>query len=225
MSYEPNSQLYDISTIVVLHQLPLNVDVIGEIISFVDPYLNANECIDTFWFKLGRETCNLKEWADNCMSIVYSGFGKSSVYYNCLRAVSNGYPYHRGIAKVQSKLDNMICTYYPVKKKECEANLLRISNLKSIIDIFYNNSECTKYPCEVRSNRRFPKVVHVREKTYILNLITRLRQYKYFIDNYVINEILPREVDQHKELIKYNNGLGKCIDKLEILRDMPVDGD
>jgi len=65
----------------------------------------------------------------------------------------------------------------------------------------------------------------VREKTYILNLITRLRQYKYFIDNYVINEILPREVDQHKELIKYNNGLGKCIDKLEILRDMPVDGD
>ena len=125
MSYEPNSQLYDISAIVVLHQLPLNVDVIGEIISFVDPYLNANECIDTFWFKLGRETCNLKEWADNCMSIVYSGFGKSSVYYNCLRAVSNGYPYHRGIAKVQSKLDNMICTYYPVKKKECEACSIR----------------------------------------------------------------------------------------------------
>ena len=222
MSYEPPSQIYDISKIVVLNQLPLNNDVISIIMSYDDLYLDPKDCMDTFWFKLGRETCNLMKWVDNSRSIVYSGFGKSSCYYNCLRPVSNlnGGPCINVIKPMRCKPDDMICKYYDVNSKD---NILTISNVMSIMDIFYNNSNCKKYPYKVPERRRFSKVIQTEEKIYILNLILRLKQLKYYLEHYVINKILLEEKNMHKDLIKSVNKFGKSNDKLKILEDIPVE--
>jgi hypothetical protein len=224
MSYDPPCQIYDISAKVILHQLPLNNDTINIIMSFLDMYLDPNDCMDMFWFKLGRETCNLIEWNSNCMHIVYSGFGKSTNFYKCLLQFSclNG-PMQKLTRSIRSKLDDMICAYYPIGKKSCDENILKISKLESIIDVFYNNSDCKEYPYIKIFNRRFSKEIRVKEKMYILNYIRRLKLYKYYIENYVINKILPEEKIIHKELLKHFNKYGKRIDKLNILENIPIE--
>jgi len=190
--------------------------------TFVGIYLDPNDCMDTFWFKIGRETCNLIEWNTNCMHIVFSGFGKSTNFYKCLLPFSRLYgPKKKLHLAIQCKLDDMICAYYPIRKKNCDENILKISKLRSIIDIFYNNSDCKEYP--YIKNSRFSKVIRIEEKMYILNFIHRLKLYKYYMENYVINKILPEEKIIHKELLKYFNKYGKCIDKLNILEDIPVE--
>ena len=223
MSYEPQCQIYNISTIVILYQLPLNNDTINIIMRFVGIYLDPNDCMDTFWFKLGRETCNLIEWNSNCMHIVYSGFGKSTNFYKCLSPFSCSYgPTQKITRSIQCKLDDMICAYYLIRKKNCDENILKISKLRSIMDIFYDNSDCREYPYIKKFNRRFSKEIRKEEKMYILNCIRRLKLYKYYMENYVINKILPEEKIIHKELLKYFNKYGKCIDKLNVLEDIPV---
>ena len=225
MICEPPCQIYDISTKVVLHQLPLNNDIINTIMSFVGIYLEPSDCMDIFWFKLGRETCNLIEWNTNCMHIVYSGFGKSTPFYKCLLPFSRLYgPKKKLHPAIQCKLDDMICAYYPIRNKNCEENILRISKLRSIIDIFYNNADCGehKYISQEKLDYSKAKVIHAEEKKYILNFIDRLKLYKYYIETYVINKILPEEKSIHIELSKYFNKYGKCIEKLKVLENIPV---
>ena len=218
MSYEPPSQIYNSSINVALHKLPLNDDVIGVISSYIDPYLDPLHCIDAFWVRLGRETCNLFKWVDFSMNIIYSGFGKTSPYYKCFYSVSNVLNSKTSsltFNKLRSKLDDMVCEYYPL-------NISKISNIE-ITSIFYNNSDCINYPYETPSKKRFPKVIKKAEKEYILNLIQRLRQYKYYIENYVINKILPERKDIHKELINCINKFGKSIDNLRIIEEIATE--
>ena len=218
MSYEPPSQIYNSSTNIALDKLPLNDDVISIICSYIDPYLDPLQCIDAFWVKLGRETCNLFKWVDFSMNIIYSGFGKTSPYYKCLYSVSNVLNSKTSsltFNTLRSKLDDMVCEYYPL-------NISKISNIE-ITSIFYNNSDCINYPYETSSKKRFPKVIKKAEKEYILNLIQRLSQYKYYIENYVINKILPERKDIHKELIKCINKFGKSINNLRIIEDIPCE--
>ena len=138
--------------------------------------------------------------------------------FSCL----NG-PMQKLTRSIRSKLDDMICAYYPIGKKSCDENILKISKLESIIDVFYNNSDCKEYPYIKIFNRRFSKEIRVKEKMYILNYIRRLKLYKYYIENYVINKILPEEKIIHKELLKHFNKYGKRIDKLNILENIPIE--
>lgn len=158
------------------------------------------------------------------MHIVYSGFGKSTNFYKCLLPFSDWYgPTQKITRSIKCKLDDMICAYYPIRKRNCDENILKISKLRSIMDIFYNNSDCEKYPYTKKSNRRFSKEIRIEEKMYILNFIHRLKLYKYYMENYAINKILPEEKIIHKELLKYFKKYGKCIDKLNILENIPIE--
>ena len=158
------------------------------------------------------------------MHIVYSGFGKSTNFYKCLLPFSSSYgPKRKLYRDIRGNLDNMICTYYPIGNQESEENILKISKLRSITEVFRDNSDCKEYPYIKKFNRRFSKEIRVEEKMYILNFIRRLKLYKYYIENYVIDKILPEEKIIHKELLKYFNKYGKCIDKLNILEIIPIE--
>jgi hypothetical protein len=194
--------------------------------TFLDFNLDPKEDMDIFWFNLGRETCNLSRWSDYCMSIVYSGFGKSSRYYNCLKPFSNAY--HNGKVSALSffkcKLDTLICAYYPLSIQNCDENILRISNQGRIIDIFFNTSDFKEYPNpKFIGNKRFPKIIKKEDKIYILSLVNRLKHYKYYIENYVINKICRDKKDVHKELKKHLIKFSKCIDKLEMFVTIPTE--
>lgn len=88
--------------------------------------LDVNSPENIFWEKLGIETCNFEKWCNNCRSIISYAF--DSTYTKKLLGVSNFYT-------LQYKLDNLVCTSYPIDVEyiQCESGKdIKIKNIFSV---------------------------------------------------------------------------------------------
>ena len=60
---------------------PLNRDVVDHVLKFVKPYISLNDMSEEdhvkYWYKLGRETNNLRMWRYACTKIMEKSFGIS----------------------------------------------------------------------------------------------------------------------------------------------------
>ena len=60
---------------------PLNRDVVDHVLKFVNPYISLSDTSEEdhvkYWFKLGRETNNLRLWCFACTKIMEKSFGTS----------------------------------------------------------------------------------------------------------------------------------------------------
>ena len=178
-----------------------------------------------FWFKLGRETCNLKKWGDYCSEIISRNFGKSSKYAKL-------FPRHSAFLGVRADLDSLIQQSYDLDEDD-KFN----KHLKEYLETSDNVNCCMVFFCistivepEIPYHTgRYPKTITRQQKCYIDEFRNRL---KLFIDylEYIANTMkMPKNTMRWKESTGRNSlkdfnmnvkKLKKWYDKLILLDEL-----
>ena len=182
---------------------PLNRDVVDHVLKFVNPYISLSDTSEEdhvkYWFKLGRETNNLRLWCFACTKIMEKSFGTS--HKNNTELKRMGY----------SAFDLLKCYLedYMVKnlKKWDEIETYEKVGKKDYIDMFYagNNDDFYKNVSEYMIFKRpYRKFITKNEQEYMLCFNERLTEYLNFVENNILqnNTILHIGKYGNSELIK-----------------------
>jgi hypothetical protein len=178
-----------------------------------------------FWFKLGRETCNMRRWSDYCDQIISANFGKSSKYAKL-------FPIHSPFLGVQAHLDSLIQQSYDLDE-DTDFNkhlqqYLKTSERVNCCDVFYNIDTITEphIPCHTG---KYPKKITQQQKQYIDAFRNRLKVFLNYLDYIVDNMKMPKNMMQWKETTGRNsmkdfitsvNKVKKWCDKLNLLDEL-----
>lgn len=178
-----------------------------------------------FWFKLGRETCNMRLWSDYCGQIVSRNFGKSSKY-------SKLFPLHSVFLGVQRDLDSLIQQSYNLDEDD-EFNkhlreYLNTSKGMNCCDVFYSIGTITE-PDIPRHTGKYPKTITQQQKQYIDAFRDRLKLFTDYLDYIVDNMNVPKNTlkwevstcrNSMKGFVASVNKLKKWSDKLNLLDEL-----
>ena len=182
---------------------PLNRDVVDHVLKFVNPYISLSDTSEEdhvkYWFKLGRETNNLRLWCFACTKIMEKSFGTSH--------------------KNNTELKRMGCS--PFQSLKCYLEDYMVKNLKNwdeietyekvgkkdYIDMFYagNNDDFYKNVSEYMIFKKpYRKFITKNEQEYMLCFNERLTEYLNFVENNILqnNSILHIGKYGNSELIK-----------------------
>jgi len=178
-----------------------------------------------FWFKLGRETCNMRRWSDYCDQIISANFGKSSKYAKL-------FPIHSPFLGVQAHLDSLIQQSYDLDE-DTDFNkhlqqYLKTSERVNCCDVFYNIDTITEphIPCHTG---KYPKKITQQQKQYIDAFRDRLKVFLNYLDYIVDNMKMPKNTMRWKETTGRNsmkdfitsvNKVKKWCDKLNLLDEL-----
>lgn len=178
-----------------------------------------------FWFKLGRETCNMKKWSDYCGQIVSRNFGISSKYKKL-------FPLHSVFLGVQANLDSLIQQSYNLDEddefKKHLRDYLNTSNWVNCCDVFYNIGTITE-PDIPSHTGKYPKTITQQQKCYIDEFRNRLKVFLNYLDYIVDNMKMPKNTLSWEETTGRNsmkdfkvsvNKLKKWQDKLVLLDEL-----
>ena len=178
-----------------------------------------------FWFKLGRETCNMRRWSQCCGQIISTNFGKSSKYAKL-------FPYNSAFLGVQGDLDSLIQQSYDLDEDtEFNKHLQRYLNTSKRVnccDVFYNIGTITE-PYIPRHIGRYPKTVTQQQKQYIDTFRDRLKHFTDYLDYIIDNMNVPKNTvrweqttrrNSMKDFIASVNKMKKWSDKLNLLDEL-----
>ena len=209
---------------------PLNRDVVEHVLRFVKPYISLNEFNEEdhveYWFKLGRETNNLRMWRFACTKIMQKSFGLSHKNNRELDKMGES-PF--------SSLKNNLEEYMVKNLKDWEnINIYKKIGKGGYMDMFYggNNDDFYQNVSEYMPFQRpYRKFVTLKEKWFMLQFNKRLTEYLDYLDDNIIqnNDISHIEKSYKSYLIKKIKRLRKnneeflvtvqnidvCIDKRE----------
>lgn len=182
---------------------PLNRDVVEHVLRFVKPYISLNEFNEEdhveYWFKLGRETNNLRMWSFACTKIMQKSFGLSHKNNRELDKMGQ-YPF----SSLKSNLED-----YMVKNlKDWEnINIYKKIGKGGYMDMFYggNNDDFYQNVSEYMPFQRpYRKFVTLKEKWFMLQFNKRLTEYLDYLDDNIIqnNDISHIEKSYKSHLIK-----------------------
>lgn len=179
-----------------------------------------------FWFKLGRETCNMARWSDYCYFMISRNFGKSSPF-------AKKFPQARSpwspLTYVQGNLDDLIQQSYD-RHEDAEFNKhLRVylnipeNEPVSCCDVFYNIGNIIDPQIPYRTSNRYNKTITLQQKHYIDEFRIRLKHFLKYLD-YIKDNMRPPKntlkwkettrIDSMKQFNKSVNKLKKWSDKL-----------
>ncbi len=177
-----------------------------------------------FWFKLGRETCNMRKWGDYCQSIIYANFGSSSKY-------SKVFP---SLLGVQANLDSLLQQSYDYSEdsefNEHLKKYLQVTGNVSCTQVFYCIGTIIK-PDTPHRIGKYPKTITQHQKDYIDEFRKRCNKFLGYLN--FIAENIPKP--KHTDRWQWNSGrkmnsldefkgtvkkLKKCYDKLILLDEI-----
>lgn len=191
-----------------------------------------------FWFKLGRETCNMARWSDYCYFMISRNFGKSSPFATKFPREGTWTP----LSDVQANLDDLIQQSYD-RAEDAEFNKHLRMYLKlpeneqvSCCYVFYNigNIIDPQIPYSGRGRGRgrgrgYNKTITLQQKHYIDEFRNRLKLFLTYLDYIKDNMRTPKNtlkwkettrIDSMKEFIKSVNKLKQWSDKLVVLDEL-----
>lgn len=172
------------SSAIVLDPLRLEVlcdflpnEIVNDIISYDDVYLDISGDMDHVWLSLGIETCNLYQWSWYCLDILQKSVGttKSSVVFELRDNL---------FSNLKSLLDDLVCCNY-------RATVTSIKDAGSnrrvdITGIFYKQSNLIEYPVKGRvAGKKLRKTLSFEDKEYIVKFMERLCAYLNYLEQNV----------------------------------------
>ena len=179
-----------------------------------------------FWFKLGRETCNMSRWSWYCGQIISVNFGKSSTYAKL-------FPYNSPFLGVQANLDSLIQQSYDLDEDtDFNTHLqkyLKTSKRVNCCDVFYNTSTIIEPDIPHPTGKRYPKTITNQQKCYIDQFRNRLKLFLNYLDYVIDNMKTPKNTMQWKETTGRNsmkdfvtsvNKMKKWYDKMVVLDEL-----
>ena len=181
----------------------LNRDVVDHVLKFINPYISLSDTSKEdhvkYWFKLGRETNNLRLWRFACTNIMEKSFGKSDKNIQELKKM--------GCSAFQS-LKGYLEDYMVKNLKNWdEIETYEKIGKKDHTDIFYggNNDDFYKNVSEYMIFKRpYRKFITKKEHEYMLRFNERLTEYLNYVDDNILqnNDILHIGKYGNSELIK-----------------------
>ena len=190
-----------------IQKLRLPEDIINKILNY-DEFINIDSCMDTFWIKFGKETCNLSLWECYCYNILTNSFGKKKFKFMIMDFYS-----------LKAKLDSLVCESYPL-------DIYYIKDIY-ITSIFYGTENIEKY--HLKNNDR-KKYITKDEQIYIKTFIKRINKYLKFIENN-INKLTKEYMKKYpyssikNEIIKIISEFKLKSDKLSKMMEEESDGE
>ena len=178
-----------------------------------------------FWFKLGRETCNMVKWSHYCYFIISRNFGTSSKYAKLFPT------WHRShFLGVQAYLDDLIQQSYN-RHEDDEFNehlrvYLNIPENKRIncCDVFYNIDNIVDPQIPYTTKNSYSKTITLQQKQYIDEFRNRLKLFLNYLD-YIKTNMVPPKNTQRWEATTGRNSMrefSKSVDKLKKWSDKLV---
>lgn len=181
----------------------LNRDVVDHVLKFINPYISLSDTSEEdhvkYWFKLGRETNNLRLWSFACTKIMEKSFGTSH--------------------KNNRELKKMGCNAFQSFK--CYLEDYMVKNLKNwdkietyekvskndYVDMFYggNNDDFYENVSEyIGFKRPYRKFITKKEQKYMLRFNERLTEYLNYVEYNILqnNDILHIGKYGNLELVK-----------------------
>lgn len=175
-----------------------------------------------FWFKLGRETCNMARWSDYCYFIISRNFGKSSRFAKKFPEEGIRTP----LSDVQSNLDELIEQSYD-RWEDYEFNkhlrmYLKLPENKQVscCHVFYKIGNIIDPQIPYPASRKRNKTITLQQKHYIDEFRNRLKLFLNYLDYIKDNMRTPKNTDSMKEFIKSVNKLKQWSDKLVVLDEL-----
>ena len=184
-----------------------------------------------FWFKLGRETCNMARWSDYCYFMISRNFGKSSPFATKFPQEGTWTP----LSDVQANLDDLIQQSYD-RDEDAEFNkhlrmYLKLPENKQVscCDVFYNIGNIIDPQIPYPASRKRNKTITLQQKHYIDEFRNRLKLFLNYLDYIKDNMRPPKNTlkwkkttrkDSMKEFNKSVNKLKKWSDKLVFLDEL-----
>lgn len=177
-----------------------------------------------FWFKLGRETCNLSEWGHYCGEILNSRFGKSSKYSKLFDKDA--------LSKLKGSLDDLIQQSYdrvedPPFNEELKKYMKTTENVNCTY-VFYLLHNIEKPEIQTCTGK-YPKTLKFDQKQYIDKFRMRLNDFMKYMDFLVDNMPKPKNTERWfqvtgrhsmKNFKSYINKLKKWYEKLSVLDEI-----
>lgn len=134
----------------------------------------------TFWFKLGRETCNLRRWSWYCYSILQQNFGKSSEY-------TKNFDLIHTFISIQGKLDSILMKSYRWDEDSSFAHSLMeyigTDKPMRITDVFYNIGNFEPPPFS--PSNPIPLEGKKFRKTLTTDQVNFINAFKLRLNNYI----------------------------------------
>ena len=181
----------------------LNRDVVDHVLKFINPYISLSDTSEEdhvkYWFKLGRETNNLRLWSFACTKIMEKSFGTSH--------------------KNNRELKKMGC--HAFQSFKCYLEDYMVKNLKNwdkietyekvskndYVDMFYggNNDDFYENVSEyIGFKRPYRKFITKKEQKYMLRFNERLTEYLNYVEYNILqnNDILHIGKYGNLELVK-----------------------
>jgi len=144
-----------------------------------------------FWFKLGRETCNMRRWEAYCHMMVSKSFGKSSKY-------AKVFPHHSVFTCVQGNLDSLVQQSYDYHEDHAFnkhlQEYLQTSDKVSCTQVFYCIGTLTEPDIP-----HHPKTITHQQKHYIDEFRKRLDAFLKYLDFIVDNMPKPKNTDRWQQ--------------------------
>jgi hypothetical protein len=176
-----------------------------------------------FWFKLGRETCNMAKWSCYCYFIISRNFGKSSPF-------ATKFPTWSAFLGVQADLDSLIQQSYDrCEDDEFNKHLrvyLNIPENKRIncCDVFYNIDNIVDPQIPYPTSNRYNKTITLQQKHYIDEFRNRLKLFLNYLDYITDNMTIPKNTLKWEETTRRHSmkEFNKSVDKLRKWNDKLV---
>lgn len=172
----------------------------------------THEC----WLKLGRETCNMSNWASHCFFIMQRKYGKSHETSQRFNSLCNFFVH------IQGNLDSYLLTSYKQgtesDKKFSEALRAYTGDGKyKITDVFYNigNIERPNFD-HVDDGGKLPKTLSIEECAYITEYKSRLKKYVEYLKSVEphLKNLSVMNCEAHRRFPKNIQGLDERRKKL-----------
>ena len=179
-----------------------------------------------FWFKFGREMCNIKTWCDYCETILYNNFGLSSKYTKLFNAAQR-------FDGIQSNLDYLLQQSYDLDEdstfNEKLKQYLQTTKQVYLIDVFYTIGNIKEPDYIYSSNKVFPKTLTREQQEYIYKFKSRVYEFLKYLEFILENMPNPKNAeewrgymggDARKRLEINTTKLKKWYEKLSVLDEI-----
>ena len=226
----PQSQLSDQSIYAYTREVSkehLNYDVMHIINSYINTNLSADDSnYETFWLKLGIETCNLQDLLWCCIEILQSAnFTKSSKELRYLLRL------HEQTTDIRYLLNEIIIKHYPTHN-----TITHNDEQMDILNVFNGElSEINRHYCFYGSSFKFKileqykrmnlkKKLMINHKGFIDTILNRMHSYVDYLESNFQKFPSYRVYSPiHKKAYKKNiNNLKKHMEKDSIIRNIEV---
>ena len=225
----PRSQLDDPSIYAYTKNISnehLNYDVMRIINSYIDTNLSADENnIESFWIKLGIETCNLQDLLWSCVEILQSAnFTKSSKEIRYLIRL------HEQTRDIRYILNEIIFKYYPshntITYNNNQIDILNVFNgeLSQIDREYCLYGSSFKFTLMSKYQKTYKKKLMENHKGFITTILNRMHAYVNYLEsnfekfpNYKIYSSIYK-----KNYKKNINNLSKHMEKESIITNIEV---